>query len=95
MFSTVTGGYRSTVTGGEGSTVTGGEGSTVTGGDRSTVTGGEGSTVTGGEGSVIIIDFLDSDANEIRRKIALVDGITIMPNTKYRLNDQREFEVVE
>ena len=77
------------------STVTGGEGSTVTGGDRSTVTGGEGSTVTGGDRSVIIIDFLDSDAHEIRRKIALVDGITIMPNTKYRLNDQREFEVVE
>lgn len=53
------------------------------------------STVTGGDRSVIIIDFLDSDAHEIRRKIALVDGITIMPNTKYRLNDQREFEVVE
>ena len=93
--STVTGGYRSTVTGGYRSTVTGGDRSTVRGGYGSTVTGGYGSTVTGGDRSVIIIDFFDSDAHEIRRKIALVDGITIMPNTKYRLNDQREFEVVE
>ena len=68
---------------------------TATAGDRGTATAGYRGTATAGDEGVIIIHWWDIAAEKKRRKIALVDGLTILPGVKYRLNDLAEFEAVE
>ena len=68
---------------------------TATAGDRGTATAGDEGTATAGDEGVIIIHWWDIAAEKKRRKIALVDGLTILPGVKYRLNDLAEFEAVE
>ena len=60
-----------------------------------TATAGYRGTATAGDEGVIIIHWWDIAAEKKRRKIALVDGLTILPGVKYRLNDLAEFEAVE
>ena len=84
-----------TLTGGCGSTLTGGDHSTLTGGNRSTLTGGNRSTLTGGDGSVFIVKFYDFNLNTLVLRIAQVDGVKILPNIKYGLSKNLEFERVE
>ena len=79
MFGTATAGYRGT----------------ATAGDEGTATAGYEGTATAGDEGVIIIHWWDIAAEKKRRKIALVDGLTILPGVKYRLNDLAEFEAVE
>ena len=87
MFGTATAGDRGTATAGD-------EG-TATAGDEGTATAGYEGTATAGDEGVIIIHWWDIAAEKKRRKIALVDGLTILPGVKYRLNDLAEFEAVE
>ena len=68
---------------------------TATAGYRGTATAGDEGTATAGDEGVIIIHWWDIAAEKKRRKIALVDGLTILPGVKYRLNDLAEFEAVE
>ena len=90
-YSTVTGGKYSTVTGGYHSTVIGGDGSTVIGGNRSTVTGRDSSTVTGGNRSILSLKWWDEKANRLRISIAYVGEDGILPNVKYKLDNEGKF----
>ena len=76
-------------------TATAGDEGTATAGDEGTATAGYRGTATAGDEGVIIIHWWDIAAEKKRRKIALVDGLTILPGVKYRLNDLAEFEAVE
>jgi hypothetical protein len=49
-------------------------------------------TATAGYGGCLSI--LHWNGNDYYRKIALVDGKTIKPSTKYRINNKAEFEEV-
>ena len=95
MFGTATAGYRGTATAGDEGTATAGDEGTATAGNRGTATAGYRGTATAGDEGVIIIHWWDIAAEKKRRKIALVDGLTILPGVKYRLNDLAEFEAVE
>ena len=92
---TATAGYRGTATAGNRGTATAGDEGTATAGDEGTATAGDRGTATAGDEGVIIIHWWDIAAEKKRRKIALVDGLTILPGVKYRLNDLAEFEAVE
>ena len=95
MFGTATAGNRGTATAGYRGTATAGDEGTATAGNRGTATAGYRGTATAGDEGVIIIHWWDIAAEKKRRKIALVDGLTILPGVKYRLNDLAEFEAVE
>ena len=84
-----------TATAGDEGTATAGDEGTATAGNRGTATAGYRGTATAGDEGVIIIHWWDIAAEKKRRKIALVDGLTILPGVKYRLNDLAEFEAVE
>ena len=84
-----------TATAGDRGTATAGYRGTATAGNRGTATAGNEGTATAGDEGVIIIHWWDIAAEKKRRKIALVDGLTILPGVKYRLNDLAEFEAVE
>ncbi len=93
--STITGGDGSTITGGYRSTITGGDGSTITGGDGSTITGGDGSTITGGDGAEIKIRYWDEKSQRYRTRIGYIGEDGLVPNKKYRLNNDAQFEEVK
>ena len=95
MFGTATAGDRGTATAGYRGTATAGYEGTATAGYEGTATAGNRGTATAGDEGVIIIHWWDIAAEKKRRKIALVDGLTILPGVKYRLNDLAEFEAVE
>ena len=92
---TATAGDEGTATAGYRGTATAGDEGTATAGNRGTATAGYRGTATAGDEGVIIIHWWDIAAEKKRRKIALVDGLTILPGVKYRLNDLAEFEAVE
>ena len=89
IYSTLTGGNNSTLTGGNNSTLNGGNYSTITGGDGSLLTGGYYSTLTGGDGSTLSIQYWNGNKNRIA--IAYVGENGILPNVKYKVNDDGEF----
>jgi hypothetical protein len=102
-FGTATAGDRGTATAGDRGTATAGYGGTATAGDRGTATAGEegtatagyGGTATAGEEGTIVLFYWDDKAARLRRKVGEVGEGGLKPNTKYRLNDARAFEVVE
>ena len=87
--SKLTGGTYSKLTGGRWSTLTGGDGSTLTGGNCSTLTGGNGSILTGGDDSTLSIQYLDG--NKYRIAIAYVGENGILPNVKYKVDNEGKF----
>jgi len=101
---TATAGYRGTATAGDSGTATAGDsgtatagaGGTATAGYSGTATAGAGGTATAGAGGVIAI--LRWNGKRYKAVVATVkdkdgDG-QLEPNTRYRLNDSGEFEVV-
>ena len=94
IFGTATAGEWGTATAGYSGTATAGEWGTATAGDSGTATAGEWGTATAGAEGIIIIQYYDNATETFKRKMAMVDGITIMPGVKYRLNDNHEFEPV-
>ena len=102
IFGTATAGYSGTATAGDRGTATAGDSGTATAGDRGTATAGYSGTATAGysgtatagsEG-IIIIQYYDRKTETYKRKTAMVDGITILPGVKYRINDNYEYETV-
>jgi len=91
---TATAGYGGTATAGYGGTATAGDGGTATAGDKGTATAGYGGTATAGSEGIIIIQYYDFQTKTLKRKMAMVDGMIILPGMKYRINDNYEFEPV-
>ena len=99
---TSTAGDGGTSTAGDGGTATAGYGGTATAGYRGTATAGDGGaatagyrgTATAGSEGIIIIQYYDRQTESFKRKMAMVDGITILPGMKYRINDNYDFEAV-
>ncbi|MBK6671807.1 MAG: hypothetical protein IPG46_19920 [Actinobacteria bacterium] len=97
---TATAGYGGTATAGDGGTATAGDrGSatagyrgTATAGYRGTATAGYDGTATAGDGGVLIIHRYDSGRR--RLSVGQVDGVTLLPDTPYRLDAAGEFEAV-
>lgn len=65
---------------------------TATTGDYGTATAGKSGTATAGHQGEIRIRWWDAEASRNRTAIAYVGEDGIKPNTKYRLNDQHQFE---
>ena len=91
---TATAGYGGTATAGYGGTATAGDGGTATAGYGGTATAGYGGTATAGSEGIIIIQYYDKTTETYKRKMAMVDRVTILPGIKYRLNDAHDFEPV-
>ena len=98
---TATAGDCGTATAGDGGAATAGYGGTATAGDRGTATAGyggtatagDGGTATAGHGGVLIIHHYDRYCNR-RLRVGQVDGVTLLPDTPYRLDAAGEFEAV-
>jgi hypothetical protein len=88
---TATAGYGGTATAGARGTATAGDGGTATAGDGGTATAGDGGTATAGDGGFIAIEFYDSKRSIYRKRAAEVDGATIKPLVKYRLDLEGNF----
>ena len=88
---TSTSGYGGTSTSGDGGTSTSGTRGTSTSGDGGTSTSGDGGTSTSGYGGTLCILFWDAEKARYRKRVAEVDGMTILPNTPYILNEKGEF----
>ena len=82
-------GYKGTATAGDGGTATAGYGGAATVGVRGTATAGYGGTATAGHWGIIQIYWLDDDR---RRIVTGYVGEGIEPNTRYRLDDNGNFE---
>ena len=91
---TATAGDSGTATAGDSGTATAGDRGTATAGDRGTATAGYRGTATAGSEGVITIKYYDRKTETYKRKTAMVDGITILPGVKYRIDDSYEFEPV-
>ena len=97
---TATAGYRGTATAGDDGTATAGYRGTATAGDRGTATAGDGGTATAGyggtatagDGGVLIIHRYDSGRR--RLSVGQVDGVTLLPDTPYRLDSAGKFVAV-
>ena len=59
-----------------------------------TATAGYRGTATAGSEGIIIIQYYDKTTETYKRKMAMVDRVTILPGIKYRLNDAHDFEPV-
>ena len=99
-YGTATAGYRGTATAGRGGTATAGYHGTATAGDDGTATAGDGGTATAGDygtatagyrGALIIHRY---DSGRRRLSVGQVDGVTLLPDTPYRLDAAGEFEAV-
>ena len=88
---TSTSGYGGTSTSGTRGTSTSGYGGMSTSGDGGTSTSGDGGTSTSGYGGTLCILFWDAEKARYRKRVAEVDGMTILPNTPYILNEKGEF----
>ena len=66
-------------------TATAGNSGTATAGNSGTATAGDYGTATAGDSGILIIE------HDGARKVAAVDGINILPNVPYCLNDAGEF----
>ena len=89
---TATAGDDGTATAGDRGTATAGDDGTATAGDRGTATAGYHGTATAGDGGVLIIHRYDSGRR--RLSVGQVDGVTLLPDTPYRLDAAGEFEAV-
>ncbi len=89
---TATAGDRGTATAGDRGTATAGDDGTATAGEDGTATAGYGGTATAGDGGVLIIHRYDSGRG--RPSVGQVDGVTLLPDTPYRLDAAGEFEAV-
>ena len=92
-YGTATAGYDGTATAGDYGTATAGDGGTATAGDYGTATAGDGGTATAGDGGVLVIRYHDRSGSG-RLSVGQVDGVTLLPDTPYRLDAAGEFEVV-
>jgi len=92
VYGTATAGYRGSAIAGYGGTATAGDGGTATAGDGGTATAGDGGTATAGYGGALIIHRYDSGRR--RLSVGQVDGVTLLPDTPYRLDAAGEFEAV-
>ena len=91
---TATAGVRGTATAGYRGTATAGDYGTATAGDGGTATAGYGATATAGDGGVLVIRYYDRSGRG-RLCVGQVDGVTLRPDTPYRLDAAGEFvEVV-
>ena len=90
---TATAGYRGTATAGDGGTATAGNGGTATAGNGGTATAGNGGTATAGHYGVLVICHY-ADSGRSRLCVGQVDGVTLLPDTPYRLDAAGEFEAV-
>ena len=90
---TATAGYGGTATAGYRGTATAGDGGTATAGRRGTATAGDDGTATAGDGGVLVIRYHDRSGSG-RLSVGQVDGVTLLPDTPYRLDAAGEFEVV-
>ena len=90
---TATAGYRGTATAGDGGTATAGNGGTATAGNGGTATAGNGGTATAGHYGVLVIRHY-ADSGRSRLCVGQVDGVTLLPDTPYRLDAAGEFEAV-
>jgi hypothetical protein len=82
---TATAGYGGTATAGERGTATAGYGGTATAGDRGTATAGDRGTATAGECGSISIEWYDRERSRYRRCVGEIDGETLRPGVKYRV----------
>ena len=97
---TATAWYKGTAYAGDYGTATAGYYGTAYAGDYGTATAGYygtayagyKGTATAGDYGCIVIQYYDGE--QYRRKMAMVDGVTILPGVKYRLNAAHEFEAV-
>jgi hypothetical protein len=93
---TATAGYKGTATAGDGGTAIAGKWGTATAGDNGTATAGDGGTAiagkwgtaTAGDGGILQIRYYDT---RLRIATAYVGENGIKPNTKYRLDNERNF----
>ena len=83
--------HGGTSTSGYGGTSTSGYGGTSTSGTRGTSTSGTRGTSTSGIDGAISILFWDAEKSRYRRRVAEVDGVNILPNVPYILNEKGEF----
>ncbi len=97
---TATAGDRGSATAGYGGTATAGDRGSATAGDRGSATAGYGGTATAGDhgtatagdrGVLIIYRY---DSGRRRLSVGQVDGVTLLPDTPYRLDAAGEFEAV-
>ena len=93
VYGTATAGNRGTATAGNGGTATAGDDGTATAGNRGTATAGNRGTATAGDGGVLVIRYHDRSGSG-RLSVGQVDGVTLLPDTPYRLDAAGEFEVV-
>ena len=92
--SAMTGGNMSAMTGGDGSAMTGGNMSAMTGGDGSVLRGGDFAKVRGGMWSVLALErWIDGEFNGVA--CGVVDGVTLKPDTWYKLDESGEFKEVK
>jgi len=89
---TATAGYRGTATAGDLGIATAGDRGTATTGDRGTATAGDRGTATAGYRGTIIIKYWNG--KRYKYKIGYTDE-DVKPNTRYKLNDNNEFEEVK
>ena len=93
-YGTATAGVRGTATAGDYGTATAGDYGTATAGDGGTATAGYRGTATAGDGGVLVIRYYDRSGRG-RLCVGQVDGVTLRPDTPYRLDAAGEFvEVV-
>jgi len=92
-YAVVTAGYNGTATAGYNGTATAGYNGTATAGDFGTATAGNDGTASAGLGGCINILWFDAAQGRYRRAVAEVDGVTIKPGVKYRVEGGRFVEV--
>jgi len=90
---TATAGNDGTATAGYNGTATAGYNGTATAGDFGTATAGNDGTASAGLGGCINILWFDAAQGRYRRAVAEVDGVTIKPGVKYRVEGGRFVEV--
>jgi len=93
-YGTATAGYKGTATAGDYGTATAGTEGTATAGNYGTATAGDYGTAMAGDYGIIIIRYYDSVTSQLQRRIGVINGIDLLPNVKYHLNETHEFEPV-
>jgi len=95
VYGTATAGDDGTATAGDDGTATAGNRGTATAGNRGTATAGWRGTATAGRGGALIIEYWCEEESLYKKKIALVGENSILADTPYRLDKNKEFMVAE